>query len=138
MLRIVLGLLIILILVTGGYMLNDTEKSEQNENREEPTEVQAENTEDVDQKRPEAFYGIWCGAYDSQEQAELMKKQLEDHGFEASVHLTTDWDGMNSSPFHIVTAGEYASQDEAEQVLQQVLTYCPDAYIKYTGDWIGS
>lgn len=136
-----LVLLSVLVFMLAGYIL--WTMYETKTQKENDLSVSTASGQDADEEpeqedvpaQPEPFYGIWCGAYNTQEDAVPMQARLEGCGFPAKIHLTTCWSGLNAAPYYVVTAGEYASLEEAEAALPQVQKDFPDAYIKYTGQW---
>ena len=142
----VLVILLLAIFALAGYILWNENKTKTQEENDLSVSVSSEQDADEEPAQadvpaqpepvqPEPFYGIWCGAYNTQEDAVPMQAQLEGCGFPAKIHLTTCWSGLNAAPYYVVTAGEYASLEEAEAALPQVQKDFPDAYIKYTGQW---
>ena len=80
------------------------------------------------------FYGIWCAAYVSAEDAEVFIRNMQERGLDGEVIITTDWECLNTTKYYVVSAGRYYSQSDAESALEDVAIYYPDAYIKYTGN----
>ena len=87
---------------------------------------------------PQPFYGIWCQATKSSDEAEKYAKRLRNNGFQAaSVFLTSDWNNLNKEPWYVVTAGVYQTEKEAKNSLSRVRSYYSDAYVKYSGTYVG-
>lgn len=93
--------------------------------------------EEVGEKKPEPFYGIWVAATEEIEYALDLADQFRGYGLDAQVFLTTDWSNLNPLRYYVITIGTYASREEAEAMLPTVKTYVSNAYVKYTGDWQG-
>ncbi len=83
------------------------------------------------------FYGIWCGAAKTHEQAEKEADKLRGKGLGAEVFVTTDWSNLNKEKWYVVTAGVYSSKSSANASLPSVRAVYPEAYVKYTGEWTG-
>ena len=90
------------------------------------------NYADYDEYSP--FYGIWCAAYVSAEEAEDFVRSMQGQGIDGEVIITSEWECLNPTKYYVVTAGRYYSQSDAESALEDVAICYPDAYIKYTGD----
>lgn len=95
-------------------------------------------TSEVDYDMPdvnEGFYGVWVSAFADNEDADKLKSELDDKGFDAIVLLSSEWSQMNSKPFYCVSAGRCSSESEAEGLLENVKSEgYKDAYVKYTGE----
>ena len=84
------------------------------------------------------FYGIWCYASKTSEDAESIKSSLVSSGLDAKVFVSSDWSNLNAEKYYVVTAGTYATEDEANANLSKVQSAgYSDAYVKYSGDYIG-
>ena len=95
-------------------------------------------TSEVDYDMPdvnEGFYGVWISAFTDEEDADKLKSELDDKGFDAIVLLSSEWSEMNSKPFYCVSAGRCLDESEAEGLLANVKSEgYKDAYVKYTGN----
>ena len=81
------------------------------------------------------FYGVWVSAFADEADADKLKSELDDNGFDSVIVLSSEWSEMNSKPFYCVSAGRCESQTEAEGLLVNVKSAgYKDAYVKYTGD----
>ena len=88
---------------------------------------------------PSSFYGIWCEAFKSYQEAAEYITELQNAGIKsAAAVLTTDWSELNSEPWYAVSAGKYDSEASAYAALASVQKYCNDAYVKYSGTYQGS
>lgn len=85
-----------------------------------------------------SFYGIWCAAFKSEDQAYDYAETLRDKGFEnASVIMTSQWSNMNSDTWYAVTADFYETKSAANKDLNKAKSISSNAYIKYSGNWVG-
>lgn len=80
------------------------------------------------------FYGIWCAAYVSAQDAENLVRNMKKQNLDGEVIITSEWECLNPTKYYVVTAGRYSSKSDAESVLETIKYYYPDAYIKYTGN----
>lgn len=92
---------------------------------------------DNDTYQEESFYGIWCGASKSRDDAEKKAESFRDKGLDAQVFITTDWSNLNKEKWYVISAGVYDSKSDAEVYLPAVKKIYSGAYVKYSGKWQG-
>lgn len=85
-----------------------------------------------------SFYGIWCGAYKDQVNAQSVANNYIKKGIDAKVFITTDWSNLSNEKWYVISAGVYQTKDEANAALSSIQNYYSDAYVKYSGQWQGS
>lgn len=101
-----------------------------------PSEVKT-NTKPADYTGEAPFYGIWCAAYKTQEEAQIGAEEYHQYGIDARIYLTTDWSNLNSQPWYVITAGVYPTKEAANAALPTIQSYYSGAYVKYSGEWRG-
>ena len=86
-----------------------------------------------------AFYGVWCGAFKNNSDAQREAEKLRNKGYyNADVYISSEWSNMNKEKWYCVTADVCASKSDANSVLSGVKSYYSDAYVKYSGSYLGS
>lgn len=81
----------------------------------------------------EPFWGVWIGAFSSQEGADHVAGQANRAGLETYTEVSSDWENLNSKTYYVVTHGKYKSEAAARAELKKAKEYAPDAYVKYSG-----
>ncbi len=111
---------------------------QQNEDQVEPESTTQSVPENLSDASTDSFYGVWCYASRSTEDAVEHGSTLYDSlGIYPTVVLSSQWSNLNSDPWYCLSAGKYSTQEEAESVLTQVRSVYSDAYVKYSGNFMG-
>lgn len=101
------------------------------------TEAIADDSYIVIENDNTPFYGIWCSASKTQEEAENTISTLEQNGFHGQLFVSSEWSNLNPEMWYVVTAGLYSSESNAYTALSSIQRIYPSAYIKYSGDYLG-
>ena len=83
------------------------------------------------------FYGIWCAAKKSKQEAIAIAKEMVSYGISGQVFYSSDWSNLSNEGWYVVSAGSYYTESDANSALSQVKEYYSDAYVKYSGNYLG-
>lgn len=119
--------------------------AEENQYNEQSTEDESDIYYDYEEEdyvdgffNRNGFYGVWCSAFKTEEEAYAFVDNLSSQGYYLQVTLTTWWSNLNSDPYYVVTYGAYDTKEDAEAALQDIQNVCADAYVKYSGAYVGN